>query len=113
MPPRINSKAKKHHVGGNEWLTTREIAKVIGGTQHNVRARLAKGWKGEALVLPVGERRAPGRPRVMTQVVAYKLALKFKRRTPTVPEIMEVHPMAEETATYWRNAIIKALEDLA
>lgn len=93
-------------------LTTREIARVIGGTPHNVRARLAKGWKRSALVLPLGERRQQGLPRVNTQIVAYKLASKFKRRIPTVEEIMAVHPMNDKTAAYWRNAITRALEEM-
>lgn len=101
--------AARHDVGGGEKLTTREIAKVIGGTPQNVRARLSLGWKGEALVLPLGERRNAGQPRSETQVIAYKLALKFKRRLPSVAETMEVHPMDNTTATYWRNAITKAL----
>lgn len=111
--PRVNTKAERHHVGHGEYLTTREIAKVIGGTAHNVRARLAKGWKGEALVLPLGERRHPGVARTTTQIVAYKLALKFGRKIPTPKQIMAVHPMEETTATYWRNAITRALEELS
>ena len=109
---RPNSQAKRYDVGGGELLTTREIARIIGGSQHNVRQRIRQGWKGAALVLPLGERRRIGAPRVNTQVIAFKLAQKFGRRIPTVAEIEAAHPMDETTATYWRNAIIRAWEEL-
>lgn len=113
MTRRSPRNAPRYHVGGNEWLTSRQIARIIGGTPHNVRARIALGWKGEALLTPLGQRKRTGKPKGHTQVVAYKLALKFGRRIPTTKEIIAVHPMEESNACYWRNAIIRALEDLS
>lgn len=99
-----------HDVGNGEMLTTREIAERIGGTPHNVRARLAKGWTGVELLLPLRRRRKVGLPRVHTQVVAYKLAAEFQGKRPTVKRIIEIHPMSRSDAAYWRNAILIAQE---
>ncbi|HRP74550.1 MAG TPA: hypothetical protein PKZ27_03080 [Rhodocyclaceae bacterium] len=109
---KTGSHIQRHDMGDGQMLTTREIARVIGGTPHNVRARLAKGWKGEALLTPLGERRRIGKPKGQTQVIAYKLAVHFKHRIPSTKEIMTVHPMEESNACYWRNAIVRALEEL-
>lgn len=102
---------ERHDVGG-KMMTTREIAAKIGGTAHTVRARLAKGWKGKELLMPVNSRRSVGRPRVSTQIVAYKIARQFPDSVPTVAQIRAIHPMAASTATYWRNAIIRAMREL-
>ena len=104
--------AKKYDVGDEEMLTVREIATVLGTSYGVVRARITKGWTGESLLTPVGERRRKSMPRTKTSVMAYTLALKFGRRVPTTKEIMDTYPMAESTAMYWRNAIKIALEKL-
>lgn len=111
-PPtrKLPRSAPRYDVGGGEQLTTREIAERIGGTQHNVRARLAKGWKGEALLTPIFERRKPGKPRAATAIVAYTLARTFGSRIPSTAEIQTLFPMEESTAAYWRNTIREALE---
>lgn len=101
---------RKHDVGDGSMLTTRQIAVRLGTTPHNIRARLAKGWKGEELLTPIGERRRQGQPRTQTAVVAYRLALAFGTRRPTTEEIRKVYPMTESSACYWRNAITIALE---
>lgn len=92
-------------------LTTREIAKIIGGTPHNVRARISKGWKGEHLLVPLFERRRLGVARTTTQVIALKLAHAYPHKIPTVKQIQQVHPMSNATARYWRNAIKLAQEE--
>ena len=102
--------AKKYDVGYGEMLTVREIANVLGTSYGVVRARITKGWTGEQLLIPVGERRGKSKPRTQTAVVAYVLATRFKRRIPTTEEIKDTYPMAESTAMYWRNAIKIALE---
>lgn len=102
--------AKKYDVGGGEMLTVKEIAEVVGTTPGTIRFRLSKGWEGESLVLPKGERRKGGKPRTQTSVTAYTLALKFGRRLPSVEEIRETYPMSETTAMYWRNSIRIALQ---
>lgn len=104
--------AKKYDVGYGEMLTVREIANVLGTSYGVVRARITKGWTGEQLLTPVGDRRRKSVPRTKTSVMAYTLALKFGRRVPTTKEIMDTYPMAESTAMYWRNAIKIALEKL-
>ena len=111
-PPtrKLPSNAPRYDVGGGEMLTSREIAERIGGTQHNVRTRVAKGWKGEALLVPVFERRKPGKPRAATAVIAYTLARTFGSRIPTTKEIRDLYPMEESTAAHWRNTIREALE---
>lgn len=109
---RTGSHIKKHDVGDGRKLTTRQIANEIGGTPHNVRARLAKGWTGAQLLIPIFERRRKGVARTPTQVVAYKLALKFGHNIPTVQQIRDTHPMDTSTARYWRNAVIAAQETL-
>lgn len=100
----------KHDVGDGTFLTTRQIATRLKTNPHTIRARLAKGWRGEELLTPIGERRRTGQPRTQTAVVAYKLALHFGRRRPTTEEIRKVHPMTESSACYWRNAITIVLE---
>lgn len=110
MPRKSPHNAARHDVGGGELLTVRQIALRLGTTPSVVRARLFKGWKGEALMLPTGNRRKEGRPRTQTAVTAYALALKFGSRWPSTREIMAAFPMDETTATYWRNAIRIALE---
>lgn len=102
--------AKRYDVGDGTMLTCREIAmRVKGATQQTIRNRVNNGWKGEALLNPLDVRRNEGRPRTTTAVIAYKLARKFGSKLPTPAEIRSVHPMAETTATYWRNAIREAL----
>lgn len=112
MSMTVNSKAKKYNVGGGEMLTVREIARIAGTTAGTIRARLRKGWKGDSLVLPLGERRKEGQPRYPTQIVAYKLAMKFRYRVPTVEEIRAVHPMSEHNARFWRYSMRRAIEEL-
>lgn len=102
---------KRHDVGG-QMMTTREIAARIGGTTQTVRARLAKGWKGKELLMPINSRRSVGLPRVSTQIVAYKIARQFPDSVPTTAQIREIHPMGASTATYWRNAIMRAMREL-
>lgn len=102
--------AKKYDVGDGEMLTVREIANVLGTTYGVVRSRITKGWTGEALLTPVGQRRAKSRPRTKTSVMAYTLALKFGTRLPTADEIRQAYPMCEATAYYWRHTIQVALE---
>lgn len=92
-------------------LTTREIAEIIGGTPHNVRARISKGWKGSHLLIPLFERRRLGVARTTTQVIALKLAHAFPHKIPSVAQIQAVHPMDKTTARYWRNAIKQAQEE--
>lgn len=102
---------KRHDVGG-QMMTTREIAARIGGTTQTVRARLAKGWKGKELLMPINSRRSVGLPRVSTQIVAYKIARQFPDSVPTTAQIRAIHPMQVSTATYWRNAIMRAMREL-
>ena len=109
---KTGSHIQRHDVGDGLLLTTREIAARIGGTPHNVRQRLAKGWSGPQLLLPLRKRRTIGLPKSQTQVVAYKLALHFGRRAPTVAEIRRIHPMDRSNAAYWRNAILTAQQQL-
>lgn len=101
---------QKHDVGDGEMLTTRQIAVRLGTTPATIRGRLAKGWKGEQLLLPTGAKRREGRPRTQTAVTAYALALRFGRKWPTTAEIQRAFPMDDTTAAYWRNAIRIALE---
>lgn len=93
-------------------MTTREIAARIGGTTQTVRARLAKGWKGKELLMPINSRRSVGLPRVSTQIVAYKIARQFPDSVPTTTQIRAIHPMSVSAATYWRNAIMRAIREL-
>lgn len=106
-PPRT---AKRYDVGDGEMLTVREIATILGTSVGTVRSRITKGWTGESLLLPPGDRRGKSKPRSQNTVVAYVLALRFGARLPTTKEIMETYPMAESTAHWWRHTIRAALE---
>lgn len=105
--------APLHDVGDGEMMTTRQIAEYIGGTQHTVRGRLLKGWRGEQLLQPLRERRKLGQPKGQTPVIAIKLALQFGWKAPSAAQVMEVHPMEQSTAAYWSNAYKHAIEQVA
>lgn len=113
MPRRSPKTAARYDVGHGEMLTIRQIALILKTTPGVVRSRVQRGWKGEQLLTPVGQRGNKGRPRTQTAVYAYTLALKFGRRWPSTREILDTIPVDDTTAMYWRAAIRDALIKLA
>ena len=93
-------------------LSIPQIAVVAGVTDPAIRQRIRRGWNGEQLCEPIGERpnAKRGEIRVPTMLTAVQLARQFRDRVPTVQEIRKAKPMSREAAVRWRQAIRTAFE---
>lgn len=107
-PKRRNNRGRKperkYDCGKYGRLSRSQIATVAGITNTAVRQRINSGYTGERLCLPAkagfSKRGVVCRS---TMVIAAKIARQFPDRVPSVPEIMQVHPMAKSTARNWQT----------